>query len=57
MYKPILICLLLTGCIELPDVDYVCIDGWQWDIVGNAIVDEKGNQLNCESVPTKPEYK
>lgn len=58
MYKYlILTCFLLTGCLEADigvdpvDVnvpDLPCIDGWQFDYLGQPIVDPNtGAQLTC----------
>ena len=54
MYKLIPLLFLLTGCLEV-DVDPVeakvpdmpCFDGWQYDFIGQPIVDPYGAQLTC----------
>ena len=52
MYKYLPL-LLLTGCIETIEVPvkvnpFACVDGWQYTLKGEPIVDEQGNQLVCE---------
>ena len=52
-YLPII--LLLTGC--LPEIEpiaipvqitpYVCVDGYQWSLQSEPIVNEFGAQLTC----------
>ena len=55
-YTLIIIFLLLQSCIEIEVIEipvqvksYVCTDGWKWTLEGEAIVDDAGNQLMCES--------
>ena len=55
MYKLIPLLFLLTGCLQV-DVDPVeakvpdmpCFDGWQYDFIGQPIVDPYGAQVRCE---------
>lgn len=56
MYKYLPLILLLTACIETVEIPvqinpFVCTNGWQYDLDGNAIVDNTGAQKTCaESV-------
>ena len=54
--KIVIMCLLLTGCFEadlgidpvIIETDLPCIDGWQFDYIGQPIVNpDTGAQLMC----------
>jgi hypothetical protein len=51
MYKYVLILTLsLPGCYEEIDVQinpYICINDYQWDLEGSAIVNDFGAQKTC----------
>ena len=55
MIKYLPLVLLLTGCLEVEPInvnanepDLPCLDGWQYDFLGQPIVDPYGAQLRCE---------
>lgn len=57
MKKLLVIILLgfsLTGCktgtVEMPVEihPYVCVDGWQYDMLSHPIMDDFGAQLTCD---------